>query len=71
MNVGYINSIKATTMKKSAIGKFITNSLKKIKEHKQLKKLKFSNYKEDFVITEQEEREGGFFGSLNFKPVSA
>lgn len=56
-------------MKKS-LGKFIKESLKKMKEHKQIKKLMFCNYKEDFVITEQEEREGGFFGSLNFKPVS-
>ncbi len=58
-------------MKKS-FRKFILESLKKIKAHKQqLKKLQFSNYKEDFVITEQEEREGGFFGSLNFKTTSA
>ena len=57
---------------KNSIGKFINESLKKLKQHKeQIKKFKFSNYKEDFVITEQEEREGGFFGSLNFKPVSA
>ncbi len=57
---------------KKILGKFINESLKKIKVHKQqLKKLKFSNYKEDFVITEQEEREGGFFGSLNFKTTSA
>ena len=58
-------------MKKS-ITKFFNTSLKKIKQHKEnIKKLSFSTYKEDFVITEQEEREGGFFGSLNFKPVSA
>ena len=57
---------------KNSIGKFLNESLKKLKMHKeQIKKFKFSNYKEDFVITEQEEREGGFFGSLNFKPVSA
>jgi hypothetical protein len=59
-------------MKKSTFGKFINESLKKIKQHKeQIKKYKFSTYKEDFVITEQEEREGGFFGSLNFKTASA
>lgn len=69
MNVGYNSCIKATTMKKSAFKKFIKNSLKKLKEHKQLKKFKLSNYKEDFVITEQEEREGGFFGNLSFKPA--
>lgn len=54
-------------MKKS-IGKFINASLKKIKDQKdQIKKLRFSTYKEDFVITEQEEKEGGFFGNVNFK----
>jgi len=54
-------------MKKS-IGKFLNESLKKIKQHKErIKEFKFSSHKEDFVITEQEEREGGFFGSLNFK----
>ncbi|HEV7781545.1 MAG TPA: hypothetical protein VGO58_09775 [Chitinophagaceae bacterium] len=53
-------------MKKS-IGKFLNDSLRKLKEHKeQIKKFRFSGYKEDFVITDQEEREGGFFGSLNF-----
>lgn len=50
---------------KKTIKKIINDSLKKIKEHKQrIAKYKFSMYKEDFVITEQEEREGGFFGSL-------
>ena len=53
-------------MKKS-ISKFLNDSLRKLKDHKeQIKKFRFSGYKEDFVITEQEEREGGFFGSLNF-----
>jgi hypothetical protein len=53
-------------MKKS-IGKFLNVSLRRLKEHKeQIKKFRFSSHKEDFVITEQEEREGGFFGSLNF-----
>ena len=57
---------------KKTLRKFLNESLQKIKAQKQqLKKLKFSNYKEDFVITEQEEREGGFFGSLNFKTTSA
>ena len=55
-------------MKKNTITKFINDSIKKIKQHKeQIKKFRFSNYQEDFVITEQEEREGGYFGSLNFK----
>jgi len=54
-------------MKKS-LGKFIRESLKQIKPGKdQIKKLKFSTYEEDFVITEQEEREGGFFGSRHLK----
>ena len=54
-------------MKKS-IGKFINESLKKLKVHKeQIKNTRFSKHQEDFVITEQEEREGGFFGNLNFK----
>jgi len=53
---------------KKTIGKFLNESLKKIKQHKeQIKKFSFLNHKEDFVITEQEEREGGFFGSANFK----
>jgi len=55
-------------MKKTTITKFINESIKKIKQHKeQIKKFRFSNYQEDFVITEQEEREGGYFGRLNFK----
>ena len=55
-------------MKKITITKFINESIKKIKQRKEfIKKFRFSNYPEDFVITEQEEREGGYFGSLNFK----
>ncbi len=58
-------------MKKS-IEKFLNESLKKIKQHKELiKKFRFSNYKEDFVITEQEEKEGGFFGGANLKMASS
>lgn len=54
--------------KSISIGKFFNSSLKKIKENKeQIKKFRFSNWKEDFVITEQEEKEGGFFGNLNAK----
>lgn len=49
------------------IGKFLNASIKKLNKHKeQIKKFRFSNHKEDFVITDQEEREGGFFGGLNF-----
>jgi len=56
---------------KKTIRNFITASLKKIKQHKeQIKKLRFSSYKEDFVITEQEEREGGFFGNSYLKIVT-
>lgn len=57
-------------MKKS-LTKFLNASLKKLKDQKeQIKKFRFSSHKEDFVITEQEEREGGYFGSLNFRPAS-
>ena len=56
-------------MKKS-IGKFLNASLRRLKSQKeQIKKFRFSTHKEDFVITEQEEREGGFFGSLNFSNI--
>jgi len=56
---------------KKTIGKFLNASLEKIKQHKeQIKKFSFLNYKEDFVITEQEEKEGGFFGNANFKIAS-
>jgi hypothetical protein len=49
---------------KKTFQKLITASLKKLKEHKeQIKKFSLSSYKEDFVITAQEEKEGGFFGS--------
>jgi hypothetical protein len=45
--------------------------LKKTSQDKErVKKLRFSGCQEDFVITEQEEREGGFFGGLNFKLLS-
>ena len=38
----------------------------KLKEHKErIARYKFSMYREDFVITEQEEREGGFFGRID------
>lgn len=57
-------------MKKS-FEKFLNESLKKIKQHKErTKKFRFSHYQEDFVITDQEEREGGFFGNTNFKVLS-
>ena len=43
---------------------------KKQKRQAQTKKSSFSDYKEDFVITEQEEREGGYFGKYNFKTIT-
>jgi hypothetical protein len=53
---------------KKTFRKFISASLKKIRQQKErIQKLRFANYEEDFVITEQEEREGGFFGSTNLK----
>lgn len=53
---------------KKTFGKFFNAYLKKIKQHKeQIKNFSFLNYKEDFVITEQEEKEGGFFGNANSK----
>ena len=56
---------------KKTITKFLNASLKKMKQHKeQIRKFNFLRYKEDFVITEQEEREGGFFGSANAKGSS-
>jgi len=62
---------KWTIMKKS-FSKFIQDSLKKVKQRKEhIKKFRFSSYKEDFVITEQEEREGGYFGSMNFKMATS
>ncbi len=49
---------------KKTIQKLITASIKKLKQHKeQIKKFSLSSYKEDFVITAQEEKEGGFFGN--------
>lgn len=54
-------------MKKS-LRKILNESMKKMKRHKErIKSFQFSNFKEDFVITEQEEREGGFFGTLTYK----
>ena len=43
---------------------------KKQKRQAQNKKSRFSDYREEFVITEQEEREGGYFGRYNFKTVT-
>ena len=43
---------------------------KKQKRQAQTKKSSFSDYKEEFVITEQEERKVGYFGRYNFKTVN-
>jgi hypothetical protein len=40
---------------------------KQKREMPQIRKSKFASFKEDFVITEQEEREGGYFGKYNFQ----
>lgn len=57
--------LQSMIMKKT-IKKIINNSLRKLKEHKQrIARYKFSMYKEDFVITAQEEKEGGFFGTMD------
>ena len=55
---------------KNNISKMINDAQKKNKQNsKQIKKLKFFTYREEFVITEQEEREGGYFGN-NYKFVT-
>ena len=59
-----IGTIPKTSVMKKNIQK------KKQKRQVQNKKSSFSDYKEDFVITEQEEREGGYFGRYNFKTVT-
>jgi hypothetical protein len=58
-------------MKKS-FQKFIKTSLRRLRQQKErISKLRFSTYPEDFVITEQEEREGGFFGIANKKWITS
>jgi hypothetical protein len=59
-----VDTIPNTSVMKKNIQK------KKQKRQIQTKKSSFSDYKEDFVITEQEEREGGYFGRYNFKTVT-
>ena len=59
-----IDTISKTSVMKKNLQK------KKQKRQVQNKKSSFSDYKEDFVITEQEEREGGYFGRYNFKTVT-
>jgi hypothetical protein len=51
--------------------KILHDAVKKYKHyHRQIKKLNLSSIKEDFVITSQEEKEGGFFGSANYKLIT-
>jgi hypothetical protein len=58
-------------MKKTS-EKLTTPFIKKDKKNKlPLSKARFSSCKEDFVITEQEEREGGFWGNAVLQAVSA
>jgi hypothetical protein len=59
-----IDTIPKTSVMKKNLQK------KKQKRQVQTKKSNFSDYREDFVITEQEEREGGYFGRYNFKTVT-
>ena len=57
-------------MKKS-LEKFFNPSLKKIKQHKeQIKKIMYSTHKEGFIFTDQEEKEGGFWGCAKLKTAS-
>ena len=58
----YVLNQKSRVMKKNI-------QKKKQKRQPALRKGSFASYKEDFVITEQEEREGGYFGRYNFKTV--
>jgi hypothetical protein len=59
-----VDTIPKTSVMKKNLQK------KKQKRQVQTKKSRFSDYREDFVITEQEEREGGYFGRYNFKTVT-
>jgi len=59
-----VGTIPKTSVMKKNIQK------KKQKRQVQTKKSNFSDYKEDFVITEQEEREGGYFGGNSFKTIT-
>jgi hypothetical protein len=59
-----IDTIPKTSVMKKNLQK------KKQKRQVQTKKSSFSDYREDFVITEQEEREGGYFGKYNFKRIT-
>lgn len=57
-------------MKKN-ISRMLSEAVKKQKQNiRQIRKFKLSTIKEDFVITEQEEKEGGFFGSNYYRTVT-
>jgi hypothetical protein len=59
-----VDTIPKTSVMKKNLQK------KKQKRQTQIKKSQFADYREDFVLTEQEEREGGYFGRYNFKSVT-
>ena len=40
---------------------------KQKRQNAQNKKFRFATYRENFVITKQEEVEGGYFGKYNFQ----
>jgi hypothetical protein len=70
MKIGITSYQQNIMIMKKTFRKFISASFKKLRQQKErIQKLRFSNYQEDFVITEQEEREGGFFGSTNLKMI--
>ena len=57
--------------KKENFQKMLNDAVKKYKHyHRQIKKLNLSSIKEDFVITSQEEKEGGFFGDNSYRVVT-
>ena len=58
------------TIPKTSVMKKNVSKKKQKRQDPQTKKFSFASYKEDFVITEQEEREGGYFGPYNFKTVT-
>jgi hypothetical protein len=52
---------------KTSVMKKNTHKKKQKRQNAQNKKYRFTSYKEEFVFTEQEEREGGYFGKYNFQ----
>jgi len=56
-----------STIPKTSVMKKNLQKKKQKRQNPQTKKFRFASYKEDFVITEQEEKEGGYFGKHNFQ----